>query len=561
MLDKFKKELLNELGSKNVFFDDKKKSIYTSGWRMPPAKCEVVVTPTSLIKMWKTLKILNKFDKVIIMQASNTSLTGGSTPNGSYSRKVAIVNTLKLDKILLINNAEQVIAFPGSTLYGLEKKLINKDRAPHSEIGSSCIGASIVGGICNNSGGSLIKRGPAYTELSLFAQIDAMGNLSLVNKLGVNLGDTPEEILSKLDNEKINENDIIFSNSKASSTDYKEILKDVNSATPARYNADKRRLFDASGCAGKLAVFAVRLDTFAKEKEEKVFFYSTNSSEDLTIFRKRVLTEIEDLPIYGEYVHRDAYEVSKKYGKDLFLLIHFLGTSSMPFFYKLKTRLENYFARSRLFSSKTLDHLLNLVVKIFPNHLPKKFDKLNEKYEHHLILKCDEKIYKEILQVSREIFSRNNNNFFECNKLESKKIILNRYVFAGATLRYANLDPESNSELLALDFAHKRNEKEWEEKLPAEISKYIHKSLCVAHFFCNVFHREYLVKKGAKNSLVKKKLLKRLDHLGAKYPAEHNVGHVYEAEKDLADFYNKLDPTNSFNPGIGKTSKEYISRK
>ena len=97
---------LNELGYKNVFFDDKKKSIYTSGWRMPPAKCEVVVTPTSLIKMWNTLKILNKFNKIIIMQASNTSLTGGSTPNGNYCRKVAIVNTLKLDKILLINNAE-----------------------------------------------------------------------------------------------------------------------------------------------------------------------------------------------------------------------------------------------------------------------------------------------------------------------------------------------------------------------------------------------------------------------------------------------------------------------
>ena len=60
--------------------------------------------------------------------------------------------------------------------------------------------------------------------------------------------------------------------------------------------------------------------------------------------------------------------------------------------------------------------------------------------------------------------------------------------------------------------------------------------------------------------MVKKKLLKRLDSLGAKYPAEHNVGHVYEAEKDLADFYSKLDPTNSFNPGIGKTSKESISR-
>ena len=48
-------------------------------------------------------------------------------------------------------------------------------------IGSSCIGASVVGGICNNSGGSLVQRGPAYTEMSLFARIDENGKLTLVN--------------------------------------------------------------------------------------------------------------------------------------------------------------------------------------------------------------------------------------------------------------------------------------------------------------------------------------------------------------------------------------------
>ncbi|GIR71461.1 MAG: hypothetical protein CM15mP74_27120 [Halieaceae bacterium] len=51
---------------------------------------------------------------------------------------------------------------------------------PHSVIGSSCIGASVVGGICNNSGGSLVKRGPAYTELALYAQLSEQGELELV---------------------------------------------------------------------------------------------------------------------------------------------------------------------------------------------------------------------------------------------------------------------------------------------------------------------------------------------------------------------------------------------
>ncbi len=36
-------------------------------------------------------------------------------------------------------------------------------------------------------------------------------------------------------------------------------------STPARFNADPRRLRESAGCAGKLAVFAVRLDTFAAD--------------------------------------------------------------------------------------------------------------------------------------------------------------------------------------------------------------------------------------------------------------------------------------------------------
>jgi D-lactate dehydrogenase len=46
-----------------------------------------------------------------------------------------------------------------------------------------------------------------------------------------------------------------------------------------------------------------------------------------------------------------------------------------------------------------------------------------------------------------------------------------------------------------------------------------------------------------------------LDDIGAKYPAEHNVGNQYCAEPDHAAFYRGLDPTNTFNAGVGKMSK------
>ena len=138
-------------------------------------------------------------EKIILIQAANTGLTGGSTPDGDkYDRDVVIVNTLKLDKLLLVNKGKQVLAFPGASLYKLEEILDPLDREPHSVIGSSCIGASIVGGVCNNSGGNLIKRGPAYTELSLYAQLNSDGKLELINHLGIDLGESPEEILRNL---------------------------------------------------------------------------------------------------------------------------------------------------------------------------------------------------------------------------------------------------------------------------------------------------------------------------------------------------------------------------
>lgn len=62
--------------------------------------------------------------------------------------------------------------------------------------------------------------------------------------------------------------------------------------------------------------------------------------------------------------------------------------------------------------------------------------------------------------------------------------------------------------------------------------------------------------RGADIDLVKRDMLELLDHHGAEYPAGHNVGHLYNAKPVLAEFYRKLDPTNSFNPGIGKMPKE-----
>ena len=187
------------------------KQPYINGWRYGTGDALVVLKPGNLLELWRILEVCVSNDFIIIMQAANTGLTGGSTPYGNdYDRPVVIINTLRINDIQIINNAKQIIALSGSTLYDLEKKIKPFNRDPHSVIGSTSIGASIVGGVCNNSGGSLVKRGPAYTELALYAKLNKDGSLELINELGINLGENPETILYNLKNKNYKQKDLIY---------------------------------------------------------------------------------------------------------------------------------------------------------------------------------------------------------------------------------------------------------------------------------------------------------------------------------------------------------------
>lgn len=205
----------------------------------------------TLVEQWRVLQACVAADKIVIMQAANTGLTEGSTPNGTYERDVVLINTYRMDGLHLLKGGAQFLALPGSTLFALEKPLDPLGRQPHSVIGSSCIGASVVGGVCNNSGGSLIERGPSYTELSLYAQIDENGALHLVNHLGILLGDDPEGILRRVQTGTFSDTDLDASNKKASDTDYTRIVRAIDAQTPARFNGDTRCLHESAGCGGQ----------------------------------------------------------------------------------------------------------------------------------------------------------------------------------------------------------------------------------------------------------------------------------------------------------------------
>ena len=546
------------VGDENVLTKKMDTAYYRSGFRYGFGGAEAVVFPSTLLEQWRVLEAAVAAGCAIIMQATKTGLTGGSSPSGfDYDRPVVIINVGRVTGLRLLRNGTQALAFPGTTLFELGQELKAVDRVPHSVLGSTTIGATVIGGVANNAGGALCKRGSSYTEYALYARVDEHGVLELVDHLGIgNLGETPEEILGKLDAGEFLDEDLIDDGRVASDTDYVNRIRDLEATVPNRYNADPKRLHEVSGSAGKVACFAVRVDTFEAPKKKQVFILGSNDPDQFVAMRRHVLSTFEHLPEMCEYMNRSTFTIAEKYAKDVAIAIKHLGTDRLPKAYALKAKAEYLLNKIPLLPKYLPDIVLYYASKLFPQHLPKRLRDYRDTYEHLLILvTADEAIDESRRYLENDWGPHEEVGFFECTEKEQEAALLHRFSAAGAGMRYQNLHQRSTEEPLALDIALLSSDSEWVENLPEELTRDMVLSLSYGHFFCHVFHNIYVYRKGTDLERMKTLMLERLEAKGAKFPAEHNVGHQYEAEDVVTRFHQALDPTNTFNPGIGKTTK------
>lgn len=530
---------------------------FRTGIRFGSGPVIAVVRPGSLVEQWWVLQACVAANRIVIVQASNTGVTGRSTPDGDdYDRGIVLINTMRIEGLHLINDGAQVVCLPGTTLFHLEKALGRIGRAPHSVIGSSCIGASVFGGICNNSGGALVQRGPAFSQLALFARVDEVGTLHLVNHLGIALGTDPETILERVETGSFTPAEVSNDPSRAASDhDYARHDRDVEAATPSRFNADPRRLFEASGSAGKVMLMAVRLDTFPKETKTRVFYIGSNDTREMEGIRHHILANFATLPIEGEYMHRESFNCAETYGKDTFLVIRYLGTDMIPRLFALQAAFDSPCERLDFLPRNLSAKILQGISRLFPKHLPWRMTEYRDRYEHHLLLKMGDEGIKEARDYLTSIFPSRSGDVFECTPTEGDRAFLHRFAAAGAAIRYRAVHDSEVEDIVALDIALRRNDEDWFETLPEEIeTSLLHKLYC-GHFFCHVFHQDYIVAKGQDCGAIEERIWKLLDQRGAEYPAEHNVGHLYQAKPTLVSHYKALDPCNAFNPGIGRTTK------
>jgi D-lactate dehydrogenase len=372
----------------------------------------------------------------------------------------------------------------------------------------------------------------------------------------VKLGAGPEVALERLEKGDFRESDVVIDPSRRASDDgYEERVRAIDAPTPARFNADPGRLHEASGCAGKLAVFAVRLDTFPKDERTATFYIGTNDPDELTELRRRVLSAFESLPVAGEYMHRECFDIADQYGKDTFLAIRSLGTDRLPALFRLKAMVDAAVTRLGIARAGFSDRWLQRGSRLLPRHLPKRLYEFRDRYAHHLILKMPGDGIEEAASLLEQMFPSSDGDYFRCSDEEATAAFLHRFAAAGAAIRYRTMHSQEVEGIVALDVALPRNTIHWVEKLPASISGSVVHSLYYGHFFCQVFHQDYIVRKGIDLIGLEHEMCRLLDERDAEYPAEHNVGHLYPAKPALSAFYRQLDPTNAFNPGIGQTSR------
>lgn len=549
------------VGTTNVLTKPSQQQAYVRGAIESTAPAMVgVVTPHSLVALWRVINICAAADVIIIPQAANTGLTGGSTPYGEYDRPVILISMQSLSGIHLLNDATEVVALPAATLQQLESNLAPLGREPHSVLGSSCVGASIIGGICNSSGGMLVQRGPAYTEMALFARRNTLGEFELINHLGIDLGVHPEEMLDNLQAGTFDKDLVNASINKACANHhYQTKVRDCEAKTPARFNNDPNGLYEASGSAGKIIVFAVRVATYSKPRQEQTFYISTDDADSLTTLRQHWLKSELNLPILAEYLHRDYNEITLRYGRDTCLSMRKLPASRIGALYRLQTKIGYYLNKWHL--PKTLpDRLLQMASVFMPASLPKSLAKQSLSYRYHLIIKVANVCNEDSHIASAQAFlqshlQQHQGALHTCREEEAQALLVFRSAATAAMFRYHNLNHSEFGELVSTDIALPRNAVDWDESLPIKLQRQVSKTFYLGHFFCYVMHQDYLLNPTIDSKTFKDELLAFYDQRHIEYPAEHNVGHVYTAKSELHSFYKKLDPTNSLNPGIGQTAK------
>jgi len=537
-----------------------KQNVDMMGVRLGRGTAFLVVKPGTLEEAMKALQACVDADVAIIPQGGNTSLTGGSVPRvESCDRPTVCLNLRRLNKILPIGEGDKVLCFAGAGIFDLQDMLKAKfNRDSHSVLGSIFLNPSTAAGVAFGSGGTQIRKGPAYTDRALWCKVLPNGEVKLENTLGLREA-KGEEVFSYLESKDRLAVADLDPKCKAPSSfpNYPEGLCQLTHE-PSRWNADTRGT-DPNRSEGKVMILATMHDTWPIPEKEKRVWVSCKTLEMANKVKHEVcISSTKTMARSCEYFNRDIYEATDMGGRICIEMINLLGMRPIGMLWDVKRFIETLpVPFASIFPDKCMWWFNNLM----PRSLPKELQTMGQEYDHHLLADFSEYSPGEVeaLMVLLDKFVASQPDgavtYHLCEGASTKmRANLFRFVMAIAFRVYTT---GKGMQGLSIDYAWPKNAKE----LPVLPAKYtIAKRCTYSHYGCNVFHEDFVFGPEVDVEEAKHEIKHAIEEQGGRLPAEHGHGTEYHAPEATQQRWMAMDPLNVMNPGVGGLSynKKYV---
>jgi D-lactate dehydrogenase len=538
-----------------------------------------ILTPRSLEDVVTCVQVIVDAGCVIVPQGANTGLTGGSVPRADTGdkRPNVIISMKYLDAIFPIDDGDRVVCMAGAGLATLSRTLPTwfPDRESHSILGSTFLNPTTAAGVALGSGGTQLRKGPAYTDRSMYVKVwqNKFGEnvVKVVNTLGiVGIEDEnfPEATGSAVEQLDSYQRDVKDGYTRAmarssNSTHGKAPAHDAEYATRicqhdgsvGRCNADCHGS-DCNRSEGKVLILATVHDTFQKPTATKTFWISFDNLETALQFRRDVcLDNSKDLPVSVEYMDRDTFDVVDRSGRVMANLIKYVGVSGATLRHLWNAKL---IVESLPFSGAPLwcDKLLHAMNNFFPAVLPKRIMEAGAKMDHHVAITIGEfgegnmENLLDRLQTFSSKHGKDKILIQECEAGEVSGLTAFRFCAAPAFRTWC---VGNGAQGFSVDYALPKNG----GGIPPISSKPV-KRMRYSHFGCNVVHEDLAFAPDVNAHAAKMELKKTVElQSSGKLPAEHGHGTEYHAPPETQKRWQKMDPLNVFNPGVGGLSYKY----
>jgi D-lactate dehydrogenase len=566
---------------------------YTKGARLGSGTALFVVTPRRLVEVVDCVQAIVDAGCVVLPQGQNTGLTGGSVPHSQdTTRPTVVLSTIHLNRIFPIDNGKRVVCLAGAGLAQLQEFLSEHfpDRESHSTLGSTFLNPTTAAGVAFGSGGTQLRKGPAYTERALYLKVTTNkwkeNVVEVVNTLGVEGivdRDLPKERVRKMDGAPyildtwsrwIYEQglrDMKYSDESKHGTapahdvTYRDRVCRCTD-TVSRFNADTRGP-DPNRSEGKVVILATVHDTFEKPKRTRTLWVAMDSLDTALELRRRVcLDNPHDLPVSAEYLNQDSYDVIDQSSRLMTWSIRWLGPSS-PLVRKLwnvKLYVEALPLRG---ADGIVDRFLYFVNPFVPSALPRAVRGSVERgLCHHVALKVGDFGDGEMDRVlgRLEAFAaQNGSDRVQVHDCSDQDAALTAFRFVAAPA-FRTWCIGKGQQGISVDYALPLNrgqepnlsdggtpEQGGEVATPLKRMRY-------SHFGCNVVHEDLAYPPGVDVHKAKHHLKAIVEsQCKGRLPAEHGHGTEYVAPRETQERWKRMDPLNVLNPGIGGMSPKY----